>query len=416
MKSQQIIAAFVLLVVLIACNNRVNPSGSASKANTGVTIPESFPDTTMINNNNLFAIELYRQIRSEKENTFFSPYSISAALAMTYTGARGESEKQISKVMHFDPDQTRFHPAFKDLLAYIASLQRTDSMEILTANSMWAQKGYPFMDDYFKRVKDNYGAGLQILDFRTDSENARKTINKWVEDKTKNKIQELLVPGRLSDLTRLVLVNAIYFYGSWDKAFDVKSTKKLDFLLDDGNKVPTDFMFKEDKFKFGENEQCKVVEIPYAGKNLSMMVVLPNSPNTLSGLEKRLDKNSYDLWLNMLSECKIKLYLPKFKSTTEFELSDALKKMGMPHPFSMDADLSGMTGKKDLMIDKVIHKAFVEVNEKGTEAAAATAVVIREKSAMVMPEFRADRPFIFIIKENRYNNILFMGRINNPAK
>jgi serine protease inhibitor len=417
MKTQRIILLFALLFTIFACHKRVIPAESKGDVKTGATINVKFPDTIMIKNNNLFAFELYRQIRSDKDNTFFSPYSISSAIAMTYAGARSESEQQISKVLHFEGDQAYFHPAYKTLLSYINSLNRTDSIDISTANSMWAQKDYPFKDEYFKLITDNYGAGLQNLDFRNDRENARKTINKWVEDKTKNKIQELLIPGILNDLTRLVLVNAIYFYGSWDKAFDAKNTKKLDFFLDDANKVQADFMYKEDKYKYAENEQYKVVEIPYEGKTLSMIIVLPVSPNNLAGLEKQLDKNSYDHWLSALTERKIKLYLPKFKTTAEFELSDALKKMGMPHPFSMDADLSGMTGKKDLMIDKVVHKAFVEVNERGTEAAAATAVVIREKSAMInMPEFRADRPFIFIIKENTYNNILFMGRINDPVK
>jgi len=416
MKTQMIFLPSVLLFALLMCNHRVNPAGGTENKNNEAMINIKNPDTAMIKNNNLFAFELYQRIRSEKTNTFFSPYSISAALAMTYAGARGESEKQISKVLHFETNQKHFHPAYKALLDYISGLNQKDSIEISTANSMWAQKNYPFRDEYFKLVTGNYDAGLQNIDFRNDTENARKTINKWVEDKTKNKIQNLLVPGILTDLTRLVLVNAIYFYGSWDKAFDVKSTKKFDFFIDDANKVQADFMFKEDQYRFAENEQYKVVEIPYAGKTLSMLVVLPNSPNNIDGLEKQLDKNSYDHWLSMLTERRIKLYLPKFKTTSEFDLSDALKKMGMPHPFSMDADLSGMTGKMDLMIDKVIHKAFVDVSEKGTEAAAATAVVIRAKSMFNMPEFFANRPFIFIIKENKYNNILFMGRINDPTK
>jgi serine protease inhibitor len=411
------IFSFLSIAVLLACNRQTQSSGQENQSTIIATYMISDPDSAMIKSNNTFAFELFPYVKSDQQNSFFSPYSISAALAMTYAGARGESEKQISKVLHFDSNQTKFHPSYKALLGYISSLNKADTLTLLCANSMWAQKNYPFSDSYFKLVSKFYDAGLQNLDFKADAEGSRKIINNWVEEKTKSKIQNLLIPGILSDLTRLVLVNAIYFYGSWDKAFDEKETSKAQFYIEGKNNVQADLMHMLFRFRYLDDGDKKIIEIPYLGKTVSMLVILPKENKNLNSIEKSLNLDNYSLWLSMMTEQKIHLYLPKFKVTSEFELSDALKKMGMPHPFSKEADFSGMTGHMDLMIDKIVHKAFVEVNERGTEAAASTAVIMREKSGMVdIPEFRADHPFIFIIKENKYNSILFMGEINDPTK
>mgnify|MGYP000874280047 CR=1 FL=1 len=373
-------------------------------------------DSKMIESNNQFALELYRMIRAEDANTFFAPYSISAAMAMTYAGAREESARQISDVLHFSKNLNTFNRFYSGLLKYIRSLNQADSLELSTANALFAQVDYPFSDAYFKTISDYYGAGMQNLDFRNETEKSRGVINQWVEEQTKNKIQELLIPGILTELTRLVLVNAVYFNGNWKNAFDPSQNRKMDFYVKAGEPVMTEYMSYEGDFRYLEEDSLQIVELPYAGGKASMWVMLPSTHSAITILESKLSKEQLTIWNNHLSGKKIQLRIPKFKTTSEFELSDALKKMGMPHPFSLDADLSGMTGKKDLMIDKVVHKAFIEVNEKGTEAAAATAVVIRTKNGVEITRFFANKPFIFLIRENTYGGILFMGRINNPLK
>lgn len=416
MKIHFVFLSLVTIGSLLACNHRTTPTAPANVTTEEVPAPSGAPDTTLIQGNNQFALELYSYIRSDDQNVFFSPYSISAALAMTYAGARGESEKQMSKVLHFEADQKNFHPKYHGLLQYIEGLNQGENLELSTANAMFAQKEYIFLDSYFDLVKSNYGAGLQMLDFKNELEKSRLTINEWVATRTKNRIQNLIVEGMINEMARLVLVNAIYFNATWDVSFDEKETVKKMFYVTPETPVEAPFMHKEGAFKYLKGEQIQIAEIPYADSTLSMLVLLPDDAASMVKLEQELSFARYQAWIAQLLPTKINLLLPRFKTTSEFELSDVLKKMGMPHPFSLSADLSGMTGKKDLMIDKVIHKAFVDVNEKGTEAAAATAVIIRVKSAPVIPQFNVNRPFIFIIKENAHQNILFMGKINNPVK
>lgn len=415
MKFHMVLMTTVILSSLYCCNHRGTPTTTEPKSQEAV-VPIQDPDKALVQGNNKFALELYSNIRSDGKNVFFSPYSISAALAMTYAGARGESEKQMSAVLHFDLDQQKFHPKYRDLLVYIDGLNRGDSLELSTANAMFVQKEFPFLDSYIGLVKSYYGAGLQTVDFQHELEKARLTINDWVAQKTKNRIQDLIVQGMITELARLVLVNAIYYNGSWDVRFDEKETVEKPFYATPEKSHNVPFMHKKALFNYYQGEQVQIIEIPYIDSTLSMVVFLPEDKVSMGKLEQSLTAEQYNSWLSGMSVKEISLSLPKFKTTAEFELSDVLKKMGMPHPFSLSADLSGMTGKKDLMIDKVIHKAFVEVSEKGTEAAAATAVVIRLKSLPVTTEFNANRPFIFIIKENKYDNILFMGKINDISK
>jgi serpin B len=373
-------------------------------------------DSILVRNNNLFALELYRQVSTAGANVFYCPFSISAALAMTYAGARGTTEAQMSRVLHFDTDQPRFHADYKELLKHLNSLEKKDSIEMSLANSMWVQKDYPFLSSYTDLVKKQYKAGLKNVDFRTELNKSRLAINKWVEDETNAKIKDLLVDGSLSDLTRLVLVNAIYFKGAWEKPFRAEDTRKMDFISSAEKTVNTDFMSVENKFAYAETEAIQVLELPYAGKSVSMIVFLPKQTDGIASLEKGFSIDNYYAWTTALKMQNAKVFLPKFSMTAEFELSDVLKKMGMTDAFSLTADFSGMTGTKDLLIDKVVHKAFIDVSEKGTEAAAATAVVIREKSMPVnVVTFRADHPFMFVLRDNATNNILFIGKVANPS-
>jgi serpin B len=376
----------------------------------------SLPDSSTVKNNNLFALELFNKLAYEKENMFFSPFSISTAMAMTYAGAKGNTKREISKVMHFDSNQNNLNKRFSMILKYFNNLNTPGSFSIYSANSLWSQNGYFFSKAYINTIKKCYYAAIQTLDFKKDAENSRKIINKWVEQKTFNKITDLLKPNILNELTRLVLVNAIYFYGSWDKKFDEAQTKQMEFYIEKDKVVKASFMFSNDKYDYLENDKVQLIEIPYAGKKASMMIMLPKNPDNFNSLINLFKGDNYNRILGKLSQQKVKIYLPKFSITSEFDLNETLKKMGILEAFSMNADFSGMTGKKDLMIDKVIHKAFIDVSEKGTEAAAATAVVIREKTAPAKEIiFKADHPFFFLIKETKTGQILFAGKVYNPA-
>jgi len=408
-----LITGALLLVILPACKCSKN-----NMENKTVAVVENTTPVNITENNNLFALDLYKKISNNQENLFYSPYSISTALAMTYAGARGITEKEMSTVMHFPANNAEFYNKYNEVLKNINALNNGSTVNIYTANSVWAQMNFKFRDEFLEIIKNNFNSSINLVDFIKETENSRIQINKWVETQTNEKIKELIKPGLIDYLTRMVLVNAIYFKADWETAFDKQQTQKMDFLIDETKTISCDFMFAEQEFKFYENEDgLKAIEIPYSKGKMSMLIILPKDNAGFNMLKKEISLDFYKKINSTLESKKVKLYLPKFKTTSEFELSDILKKMGMPEAFSDRADFSGMTGTKDLKISKVIHKAFVEVNETGTEAAAATAVVMRIKSMpMAPPEFRADHPFMFIIKENSANSILFAGNIYNPTK
>ena len=408
-----ITASLIFLAFLFACktskNNTEIKSGTMNENTAPINISE---------NNNLFALDLYKNISGKTENLFYSPYSISTALAMTYTGARNKTEDQMGTVMHFPKNSNTFYDKYSTLLRDINVMNDDSTMNIYTANSIWAQKEFKFKEDFIGILKNSYNSSVNNVDFINETENSRIRINKWVESQTSEKIKDLIQPGLIDYLTRMVLVNAIYFKANWEKAFDEKQTQKMDFHISTGADVNCDFMFAENDFKFYEQEDgLMAIEIPYSKGKMSMLVILPKDNNGFDVLKKEISLDLYNKINSGLVSKKVKLWLPRFKTTSDFELSDVLKQMGMMEAFSDKADFSGMTGNKDLKISKVIHKAFVEVNEAGTEAAAATAVVMRVKSMPVkQPEFKADHPFLFIIKENTNNSILFAGNIYDPTK
>ena len=395
------------------------------------TGPEPIPQAEMkalVEGNNAFALDLYARLRDQEGNLFFSPYSISTALAMTYAGARGDTEAQMAEVLRFPTDEMRhaqgmvmqmpwpqekLHPAFKSLIEDLNARQKKGAYELSVANALWGQKGYAWLDEFLKITRDNYGAGLREVDFVGDTEGARKTINDWVEKETKDKIKELVPPGVLDGLTRLVLTNAIYFKGKWALQFKVKATRDAPFTLLDGKKVQVPMMHQSKEFGYMETEGFQALELPYVREELSMIVFLPKKVDGLAELEKSFTADDLAKWLDELHKLKVYVLLPRFKMTSEFRLDKVLKAMGMTDAFGA-ADFSGMDGKEGLFISAVLHKAFVDVNEEGTEAAAATAV----PEAMELVEllvFRADHPFLFLIRDNRTGSILFMGRLVNPA-
>lgn len=374
---------------------------------------------TLVRGNSAFTLDLYQQLRRADGNLFFSPYSISSALAMAYAGARVNTQEQMGRTLRFSLPQEKLHPAFAEVQSRLSKLREGGTIKLNVANSLWPQQDDRFLDEYLSLVKKYYGVSITPVDYKNARETARKMINKWVEEKTENKITNIIQPGVLDSLTRLVLVNAIYFKGKWTKQFKPSETKNEPFFVSPETSVQAPLMRQMQKFKYAELDSLQILELPYLGNDLSMLVLLPRERNGLDQLESHLSLENFMRWKGALREQKVQVFLPKFKTTTLFNLSNTLAAMGMVDAFDRTkADFSGMDGKPNwLYIGAVLHKAYVDVNEEGTEAAAATVV---SGVAMGVPKpppiFRADHPFLFLIQENQNGSILFMGRIKDPTK
>ena len=380
--------------------------------------------TPVAKSTNDFAAALYEELSSQKGNLFFSPSSIHTALAMTYAGARGNTEKQMSATLRFPllggagaSPQDKLHGEYAELLKLLKP-PKEGGYQLSVANALWGQKGYPWIQDFLDTTEENYGAGLRQVDFVGATEKSRQAINLWVEDQTNEKIKDLIPQGVLDALTRLVLTNAIYFKGDWASQFKESATKDAPFKLGGDKTVKAPLMYQKGKFAFKEDGDVQVLSMPYKGEDLSMVVVLPKKVGGLADVTANLTAAKIDAWTTRLYKRDIQVYLPKFKVESQFGLNKVLAKMGMPDAFdSSKADLSGMNGSRNLYISAVIHKAYVDVNEEGTEAAAATAVVVSLRSARPRPLiFRADHPFLFLIRHDKTGAILFMGRLANPKK
>jgi serpin B len=379
------------------------------------------PDATdVVKGNNVFALDLYAQLSKDEGNVFFSPYSISTALAMTYAGAKGKTAEQMASTLHFSLPPDKLHTGFAEIIKHLNAGGDKRPYELTVANSLWGQKGFTFLPGFVHTTETKYGAAFKEVDFQKETEKARQAINAWVEEKTKDKIKELLQQGDVTEMTRLVLTNAIYFKASWAKKFHVESTKEEEFTLPGGGKVKVDFMRKQfESMPYFDGGKFHLVSIPYKDDALSMIVLLPKKDSTLAELEKSLTAANLSAWLGDMKTHDVDLKLPKFRTTSRFELKKVLSDMGMPVAFTPEADFSGITSQTKLMISKVIHKAFVDVHEKGTEAAAATAVIVAPPSAPPQypkATFHADRPFVFLLHEHHTNSILFMGRLNDPTE
>lgn len=377
------------------------------------------PLSDVVSGNNAFAFDLYSKLKSTKGNIFFSPYSVSTALAMTYAGARGNTEKQMMSVLHFGKNEKAFHEGVGALQARINEIQKKGDVKLGIANGLWLQKDFKFLPAFLQLAGMNYDAGLNYVDYVHETEKARGEINSWVEDKTNKKIKDLIKPGVLDDLTRLVLANAIYFKGSWAIKFDTAQTKVVPFWKSksDSEKVKT-MNLRGHEFGYAEDTLNQFLELPYAGKGLSMIIILPKTKTGLQATEAGLTSKSMTAITNRFKNAEVDVFLPKIRTTHEFLLNEVLESAGMTDAFGAGADFSGMTGNKTLHISAVIHKAFVDINEEGTEAAAATAVVVTARCMPVYRPptvFRADHPFLFLIRDNTTGSILFLGRIVDPT-
>jgi serpin B len=371
----------------------------------------------MVRDNTQFAADLYGQLAKQPGNLFFSPYSISSALAMTYGGARGKTAQEMATTLHFNMPSEKVHEAF----AAINSQLRGDgkrAFALSVANALWAQKGYVFHPEFVQLTQKYYGAGFETVDFRNATEEARETINHWVEKETHDKIKDLLPTGTLTPATRLVLTNAIYFKAAWENAFAAAQTKPAPFTTG-GKEIDVSMMHRLNKTSYLATDAFQMLELPYQQEELSLIVLLPKQADGLGAVERQLNAVRLEQWLRDAKRYEVDTFLPKFKITAQFKLKDVLTALGMGGAFRRGADFTGMSTAEDLVIDQVIHKAFIDLDEKGTEAAAATAVTIRALGAPV-PEklervtFRADHPFMFLIRENHTGSVLFMGRLENP--
>jgi serpin B len=412
----------ILFLLLSACGPTASIAKSALQRSTSPSVQaEDFDSLT--DENNAFALNLYQSLRARDGNLVYSPYSISLALAMTYAGARGGTEAQMAQTLHFLP-QDKLHPALNALDLELARRGEAGSedatpLQLNIANAVWAEQTFPFLQSYLDLLAQNYGAGIQLADFINQYEAVRKEINGWVSNETNDKIQDLLPEGVLKPSTRMVLVNAIYFKADWMIPFDPNNTHDAPFHLLDGSDVQVKMM-SESLFgiPYVQGDGYQAVRLAYQGETAAMEIIVPEA-GRFEEFESSLDAQKLNEILgSMQPSGGLELQLPKFSFTTDFSLKDQLTVLGMPDAFDPDrADFSGMTGKKDLHIDNVLHKAFVAVDEKGTEAAAATAVVMELASAMLPDQtLTIDRPFIFLIRDLPSGQILFAGRVLNPVE
>ncbi len=367
--------------------------------------------------NTAFALDLYGELKNEEGNVFFSPYSVSTALAMTYGGARGDTAEEMARTLHLPMNSDHPHRAFSDMEARMGAILESGDIELRTANALWPQEGYPHRDEYLSLVHRHYGASITPLDFAGSTEAARRTINGWVERRTRDRIRELIRRGDLDPATVLVLVNAIYFRGDWAQRFDPSNTRRGPFTLEDGRTVDVEMMSQAGDFSCGESEEARVLELPYEGDDLSLFVILPREGNRLSDIENALTERNLESWLSAPCEQRIRVFLPRFRiSWGTGDLVRPLISLGMRDAFLAGrADFSGMDGSRSLFIGSVLHRAFIEVNEEGSEAAASTAVVLK-KGRPDERIFRADHPFLFLIRENTTGSILFLGRFTDPGQ
>lgn len=372
---------------------------------------------------NAFGAELLSKVGTGDKSVFFSPYSIRTALAMTYAGARAKTAEQMAGVLHLGVPAERLHGAFgeliRDLNAGVAG-DRDVGFRLVVANALWSQAGFPFQKDFEAVVQSNYGAGLQQVDFVGMTEDARRRINGWTAKQTNDKIQDLIPAGVLNNLTRLVLTNAVYFKSPWQHPFQKDATVEGSFHVTEDRRVDVAMMHQTERLGYMETELFQAVELPYAGGRMSMVVFVPRQIDGLMGMERGLTAGAMKGHLSQLKPRRVELSLPRFRVTSQFDLSAALRAMGMVDAFSAEAaDFSGIADVRTLHIQAVMHKAFVDVKEEGTEAAAATAVVVGVRMSPVVESpvvVKVDRPFLFMIRDRASSQVLFMGHVVNPAE
>lgn len=375
---------------------------------------------TVVQDNTAFAMDLYKKLCTGTGNLSVSPYSISSNLAMTCAGALGNTQKQMTRTLRFSLGQKSVDPAFESLRLTLDKIEGKTGASLNIGSAIWPQTGYSLTTKYLNQSKRYYGISLTPLDYQNQPAEAVKTINKWVKEKTNDKIKEIISPDGINADTKIVLTNAVYFRGDWDQKFQSNLTEKAPFYITSANSFETPMMKQCGIFRYGDMKSFQILEMPYAGKDLSMIVILPREIEDLKLLESELSTEKLNFWKNKMAPANVLVHFPKFAITSSFEFSDTLVSMGMVDAFSpKDANFAGIAplAGKPLHLSSVIQKAFVEVNEEGTEASAATSIAVADSISVSESNpkvFRADHPFIFIIQENHTGTILFIGRVSEP--
>jgi serpin B len=422
LKIISVITGFMVFLTACTPQNAIKAAHSNIQRDLNPSIPDA-DLTTLVDGNNAFAFDLYRSIRTGQGNEVFSPYSISIALAMTYAGARNETGSQMAGALHFTIPQERLHPAFDKLDLSLTQVNKSTSqsgqpLQLNIVNSLWAEQTYSFLQSFLDLLASNYGAGLQLVDFVNQPEAVRGQINQEVSDQTHQKIKDLIPEGAIDPLTRLVLVNAIYFKGDWEEKFDSNDTSDGAFHVLDGSVTQVKMMsHKFPSAPYTSGDGYKAVELSYSGGSAVMDILVPDE-GKFNDFEGQLNIDKFNNILAGLQPTTLDLELPKFSFSSNSDLGGQLSTLGMTDAFDPNkADFSGMTGNRDLFIGKVLHKAFVAVDEKGTEAAAATAVTLGATSILEQNvHLIIDRPFIFVIRDLSSRQILFLGRVVDPSK
>lgn len=405
---------YVLLVLfsllILFCAGCIESSFVDSKSTTNIVSGENY-DVAVANN--AFAFDMYSNVKDTNDgNIFFSPNSMFTAMAICYDGAEGTTQEEIANVFYFPLDKTILQISLRDMNSEINS--ETDDYELETANALWIQEDFPIKDQYISNVEEFYSGKATNLDFVVHPDESKETINDWVEEKTNDKIKDLIPDDLIDEYTRLIITNAIYFNGKWLSEFDKEATREEKFYLSENEEIYVETMYSSMYLNYAENSNSKIIELPYKGNDICMYIVLPNE-NAIEEFETSFSLDDYAaLKSSMDSRSEVRVWLPKFKFETKTELSESLKIMGIVDAFEHEsADFSGISDRK-LAISAVIHQAFVDVQEEGTEAAAATAIEISEEEGFPVKEFRADHPFMFFIEDKRTSCILFMGKVENP--
>lgn len=409
MNKRKFILVTLLSILALLCIGCIENSTGNTKSTINADSVEEYDIATA---NNAFAFDMYSMIKSDVENIFFSPYSIFTAMAICYDGAEGSTKEQMSNVFYYPLSKPVLEGSTKEMIDTINS--DNDAYDLETANALWVLEEYPLNEQYVLNAENYYDGMITPLDFAGQSEESRLIINSWVEKKTNDKIKDLLAEGSIDGNTRLIITNAVYFNGIWLQEFEEAGTRKKVFYLSDGQEKKVDTMYAIETYNYGKDKNAQILELPYKGDDISMYIILP-SKNNIEEFENDLTLGYYNELKDNLNSDEVKILLPKFTFEARAELNEPLQDMGIVDAFDSGmADFSGISASDGLSISEVIHQAYIDVNEKGTEAAAATGIVMVVSQPYYKYEFTADHPFMFFIEDKRTGCILFMGKVENP--
>jgi len=417
------LVVFTTLIIIIAGVFSVIYFNNPKEDNPNETLIPLADDTnatadsvnSLVDSLNTFSLDFYNEIIDEEDgNIFFSPYSIFTAFSMAYEGADGNTADEMKEVLNILQNDSKTLGSFGRI--YNLLNQNQVGYKISTANAFWKNYDYFFLDSYINILKNFYMAEANELDFSKNVE-AAETINTWIEEQTNGKIKDLIEPDILSEVTKLVLTNAIYFKGDWAYPFNKELTYESDFTLDSNDTKTVDMMVSDSEnsvFNYTTTDELQIIELPYYGNEMSMIIVLPKE-NNITAAESVISAENITTWKSDFYETEITVKIPKFKFETKYLLNSIMQNMGMLDAFTSNADFSKMDGTRELFISKALHQAYIDVNEEGTEAAAATAIVVELKAIPDPKEFTADHPFIFLIEHKPTDSILFMGKVMDPS-